>query len=132
MIWVALLVKYVAESAWCYVRVAPTPPRVRAAAALRYGLVRLLAGRGVTLLIQALPGATAVPELGMYAVLVLVRWPLWSIVAEILEPEPTTVATFLAGRSAADRRWRAGGVLVSCLCDLPALLGGAWTGALFV
>jgi hypothetical protein len=130
MTWITLVFKYLAESAWCYRRVPEQDRRRRASAALRSGLIRLLGGRAVMLLVVSAPGIVRVPEPWLYAAIVVARAVLWSVMAEILDPQATELRTFVKGHSPRDLAWRAGGVVISCLCDVPALTAGAWVGDL--
>jgi hypothetical protein len=58
------------------------------------------------------------------AVYVPVRWFEWSILAAILVPSSFT--QFLFGAARLDRLWRLGGIVISCLADIPLIisLGG--------
>jgi hypothetical protein len=58
------------------------------------------------------------------AVYVPVRWFEWSILAAILIP--SSFAQFLLGAAKPDRLWRLGGIVISCLADIPLIisLGG--------
>lgn len=58
------------------------------------------------------------------AVYVPVRWFEWSILAAILVP--SSVAQFFLGVRRPDRLWRLGGIVISCLADIPLIisLGG--------
>jgi len=58
------------------------------------------------------------------AVYVPVRWMEWGIMAAILVP--SSFAQFLFGVAKPDRLWRLGGIVISCLADIPLIisLGG--------
>jgi len=58
------------------------------------------------------------------AVYVPVRWVEWSIMAALLVPSSFT--QFLLGTVRSDRFWRLGGIVISCLADIPLIisLGG--------
>lgn len=58
------------------------------------------------------------------AVYIPVRWIEWSIFSFGLAP--MTFPQFLTGSSKPDRLWRLGGIVISCLADIPLIisLGG--------
>lgn len=58
------------------------------------------------------------------SVYVPVRWLEWSIMAALLLSP--SISQFLFGAATPDRLWRAGGIVISCLADIPLIisLGG--------
>ena len=66
-------------------------------------------------------GSSALTYLAVY---VPVRWIEWSIMAAILVPG--SFARFFLGGAKPDRLWRLGGIVISCLADIPLIisLGG--------
>ena len=60
------------------------------------------------------------------AVYVTVRWIEWSIMAAFLSRNAANTSPWIVGESSRDRYWRLGGILVSCLADIPLIysLGG--------
>jgi hypothetical protein len=63
------------------------------------------------------PGSNVLTYLAVY---VPVRWLEWSIMAAILVPG--SFAQFLVGAAKPDRLWRLGGIVISCLADIPLIL----------
>jgi hypothetical protein len=49
-----------------------------------------------------------------------VRWIEWSIMAAILVPG--SFGQFFVGAAKPDRLWRLGGIVISCLADIPLIL----------
>ncbi len=126
---VYVLVKFAAETAWCLVglaRLQDGAARPGLSRALTPATVRLLAARAAAFLAEAL--VPAMPEGVRYvAVLLPLRWLTWGLVVPLIAARRPSLREFMAG----DRRtnlWRAGGLVVSSLADLPAFLGGLWVG----
>jgi len=139
---VALLylgVKFLAYSAWLYyglLRFHGRRPGLGAAAA--FGLIRLLMGFFfgvliylasswvVTSLSAGLGFGFARNLVAYLLVYVPVRWVEWSIMAAFLSPRPVGGFGLVFGDDPGDRAWRAGGILISCLADIPLIvsLGG--------
>ncbi len=122
-------VKALAYMAWCGLGARIHGHRDRIALkGFVYGLIRLAMGAvlGLVLilwLVNALYGATR-SELTLYlAVYVPVRWLEWSSLAVLMGAEQRSPSGFLLGTTAGSRLWRAGGILISCLADLPVILG---------
>jgi hypothetical protein len=62
-----------------------------------------------------------------YALVYLpVRWIEWSIMAALIVPGSFPLAHWILGTSPQDRNWRLGGIVISCLADIPLIvsLGG--------
>ena len=59
-------------------------------------------------------------------VYVPVRWIEWSIMAALIVPDSFPLPRWISGTSPRDRNWRLGGIVISCLADIPliASLGG--------
>ena len=128
-----LVVKYLAYSLWMFfglqkLRNDPSP----LLRSLLLGLLRLCLGFFFGVLIYLLSsglmslfgyglGQNVIVYLLVY---VPVRWIEWGIMSMFLiSPEG---AGFLVGESKPDRLWRLGGIVISCLADIPLIisLGG--------
>ena len=72
----------------------------------------------------ALGSGFAANALTYLSVYVPVRWLEWSIMAALLLSP--SISQFLFGAARPDRLWRAGGIVISCLADIPLIisLGG--------
>ena len=102
--------------------------------ALGFGLLRLLLGFMFGLFIylvgsivySALIDAPATSLLTYLAVYVPVRWLEWSILGLLISPSARKFGVFWTGLNSRDRLWRLGGVLISCVADVPMIiaLGG--------
>jgi hypothetical protein len=136
------VVKGLAYSAWCYVglrlfRPASDPKAwlagflggVRLAMGLGFGFVIWMASSAI---FPALRTASYdLPEfipsaLTYLAVYVPVRWIEWGIFDLGLNRDARSPQGFLLGSGSRSRRWRAGGIAISCLADIPviAAMGG--------
>lgn len=128
-----LVVKYLAYSGWMFfglqkLRNDPSP----LLRSLLLGLLRLCLGFFFGVLIYLLSsglmslfgyglGQNVIVYLLVY---VPVRWIEWGIMSMFLiSPDG---AGFLVGESRPDRLWRLGGIVISCLADIPLIisLGG--------
>ncbi len=120
-----LILKFLVETLWCALGLRifrPEGPR-SAQDALKYGLFRLAIGRGAMLLFSG-SYLRQIPEAVLFGILVLVCWPEWSLLNELVAGRKPRAKTLVMARDSASYRWRAGGVLVSCVADLAALLLG--------
>jgi len=128
-----LAVKFLAYSAWMFLglhklRNEPSP----LLRSIFLGLFRLGLGFffGVLIyfassaLMSQLGSSSGSNILTYLAVYIPVRWIEWSIMAAILAP--SSLAQFLFGAAKPDRLWRVGGIVISCLADIPLIisLGG--------
>ena len=72
--------------------------------------------------------APGLPEnlIAYLSVYVPVRWIEWTIMALLILPGPISPLQGVAGGGRADRLWRLGGIVISCLADIPLIvsLGG--------
>jgi hypothetical protein len=123
--------KFLAYSAWMFwglraLRNESTPSPL---GSLALGFLRLCLGLLFGVLIYLL-SATLLSHLGYglapniltyLAVYVPVRWIEWSIMAVILLPG--SFAQFFVGVRKPDRLWRLGGIVISCLADIPLIIG---------
>jgi hypothetical protein len=50
------------------------------------------------------------------------RWVEWSIMAAWIIPDSFSPADWARGSSQPDRHWRIGGILISCLADIPLII----------
>ena len=129
------LTKFLAYIGWMYLglRVLRSGTKASIARAFFLGLLRLFLGLIFGVVIYLLssamlsqlgyggPASNAVTYLSVY---VPVRWLEWSIMAALhLSP---SISQFLFGTGKTDRLWRAGGIVISCLADIPLIisLGG--------
>ena len=138
--WIVLpyfVIKGAAYALWCALGVRRFRPE-RASVivpALLLGSMRLMLGLGFGVVIFLASSAvferlgegdvfdpTAAMALTYLAVYVPVRWIEWGIVEALLHAGAGTASGFLGGATAGARRWRLGGVLVSCLADVPVMV----------
>jgi hypothetical protein len=92
-----------------------------------YGLIRVVMGGvlGLVLilwLVNMLSQATHSSVLLYLAVYVPVRWMEWSIMAVVMDREHRSLKNFLVGRTGSSLLWRAGGIVISCLADVPMMI----------
>ncbi len=125
--------KLLAYIAWCYAGLALFWTERKIRPAIGFGLLRLIVGVcfgfGVFLVggmahLEA-PRNEFLMYLEIYAP---VRWLEWGIMAAILSPGERSMAAFLVGKHNRGRLWRAGGIVVSILADLPILLSSRGAG----
>jgi len=129
------VVKLIAYCAWCYVglRLFKPTATLLPAKAIGFGILRLFMGFFFGILIYFLSSAlithigAGLPEntITYLSVYVPVRWIEWSIMSVLLRNGQSD-SSFIFGEANRDRYWRVGGILVSCLADIPliASLGG--------
>jgi hypothetical protein len=124
-------IKFLAYCAWIYwglgaLRNESTPSPL---SSLLLGFLRLCLGLFFGVLIYLL-SATLLSHLGYGlapnvltypSVYVPVRWLEWSIMAVILVPR--SFSQFFLGSTKQDRLWRLGGIVISCLADIPLIVG---------
>jgi hypothetical protein len=136
------VVKGLAYAAWMYVGLRALgrsgPPLALLAVGL--GVLRLLMGLGFGVLIwlggsavyQGVREAASdlpdvIASIATYAaVYVPVRWIEWGIFELGLNRDSRSLRDFLLGGRPGTRRWRLGGIAISCLADIPVIvsLGG--------
>ena len=131
-----IALKYLAYSAWCFVGLSLLSAFSRGSLsrAFGFGLLRLSLGLMFGLFIylvgsilySALIDAPATGLLTYLAIYVPVRWVEWSILGVLLAPSGRNLGVFWMGSNTRDRLWRLGGVLISCVADVPMIivLGG--------
>jgi len=100
--------------------------------AIFLGILRLFLGLIFALVIYFLSsavlsrlGSGLAPNVVTYlAVYVPVRWLEWSMMAALLMSP--SLSQFILGTARTDRLWRLGGIVISCLADIPLIvsLGG--------
>ena len=131
-----LVAKFLAYSAWCYlglrwIRRDQNPLLLRGFA---FGFLRLFMGFFFGVLIF-LFSSSLMSRLGSgftqnvvtyLMIYVPVRWIEWTLMAIFMFRGPSTLLNRGIGASLNDRLWRAGGIAISCLADVPliASLGG--------
>jgi hypothetical protein len=128
--------KFLAYSAWCYfgLRIYRPQQPDRLTRWLVYGFLRTLMGvffgifiyLASSLILQKIGIGLPQNVLTYLSVYVPVRWVEWSIMAALIIPDPFTFGYWLRGSSQRDRLWRLGGIVISCLADIPLIisLGG--------
>ena len=131
-----LVLKLLAYCIWCFVglRLFQPAAKLLLPKAIGFGFLRLLMGFFFGIAIYFL-GSLSLTVLGSglqqnvityVLVYVPVRWIEWSIMSAILTGGVTHSSFWLLGWNPRDRYWRIGGILISCLADIPliASLGG--------
>jgi hypothetical protein len=124
--------KFAAYSGWCWVGLRLFDPNRpdRTQRALAFGGLRLLMGLGFGAAIFFMANAAVMivrsQPVVYLAVYVPVRWIEWGLIEALMRPELPFLKTAALGDGAAARGWRARGILLSCLADLPiiASIGG--------
>lgn len=132
------VLKYAVYSAWCAAGLALLVGRdavvwrraaglgaLRVAIGLAFGTFIFLASLAVFAgLSETEVGASRhLPHVLTYlAVYVPVRWLEWGILELVIDPVRRGFGGLVAGGSGPGRRFRLGGILVSCLADLPMIL----------
>jgi len=131
-----LVVKLIAYCIWCYVglRLFQSEAKLLPARALGFGVLRLFMGFFFGVVIYLFSGfalsilGSGLPQniVAYLAVYVPIRWIEWSIMTAILYRGTTRPYRWFFGEKSRDRYWRFGGILISCLADIPliASLGG--------
>ncbi len=134
------LIKYTAYVAWCYAGARWFAPErgkflqralllgiLRAALGLVFGILIFF---GVSFVYGELSGVPARSILAYLGVYVPVRWVEWSIISAILSRESRSIVGFAWGITQRERFWRAGGIAISCLADIPVMIvmGGVVPG----
>ena len=131
-----LVIKLLAYCVWCFVGLRMFQPAAKLlpARAIGFGVLRLFMGFFFGIAIYFL-GSLSLTLLGSglpqnvityVLVYVPVRWIEWSIMSAILAAGVARNSAWFIGWNARDRYWRLGGILISCLADIPliASLGG--------
>ena len=105
--------------------------------AFLYGFVRLAMGAilGLILILWLMNLFSTVVSshvLLYLAIYIPVRWLEWSLMAVMMDLEHRTAHSFLVGDTATSRLWRLGGIVISCLADIPMIIsvGGLPLGRL--
>lgn len=124
--------KFLAYSVWCYFGLRAFRPQSALAPgrAIIYGAIRLSLGFFFGILIYLLSSALitslapGLPEnfITYLAVYVPVRWIEWTIIAVLILPGPISPSRWIAGNGGTDRLWRLGGIVISCLADIPLIV----------
>jgi uncharacterized BrkB/YihY/UPF0761 family membrane protein len=136
---VALLyptVKLLAYGFWCYLGLRTFRSSMNDVyrRSLLYGFFRLFMGLFFGVAIWMISSVVlshigyGLPQnvLTYLLVYVPVRWIEWSIMAVLIVPDSFPLLRWISGTSPGDRNWRLGGIVISCLADIPliASLGG--------
>ena len=124
-----VLIKLTAYCFWCYVGFRLLRPEDPALAkAMAFGTIRLFFGFffGVCIFFLSLSwayifGTTGLPQniLAYLFAYVPVRWIEWSIMALLISPALRSARGWLVGCEGRDRWWRVGGIVISCVADIP-------------
>ena len=130
-------IKFLAYSFWCSVGLSKLRHKEGSllARSFAFGLLRLLMGFFFGALIWFL-GSLLMSAVGFglpqnvltYVLVYLpVRWVEWTIMAILIVPGSFPAWRWAAGTASNDRLWRLGGIVISCLADIPLIwsLGGA-------
>jgi len=129
-------IKYAAYTLWCLLGLRLFQPSrsSRVAIAMGFGVLRLLMGLcfGVGIWLIASLVYTALSHAPFSSVLtyllayIPIRWVEWSIMLVLISASCRSPSGFFLGCAKSDRLWRAGGIILSCLADIPMIitLGG--------
>ena len=129
-------IKFVAYALWCLfgLRLFQPSRASRMAMAIGLGALRSFMGLGFGLgiwlvgsLVYSALSHLPAPSVPTYLlVYVPVRWLEWSIMLVIVCPPCRSAAGFFLDLAKGDRLWRVGGIVLSCLSDIPMIisLGG--------
>jgi len=127
-----IAVKFLAYICWVYYGLQLFRPDqyFSTALAMGYGFFRLLLGFffGVVIffLLERFPDAInthhAQSVLAYLLIYIPIRWIEWTIMAAMLNPSRATFNHAITGVDNADRLWRAGGIAISCLADIPLII----------
>jgi hypothetical protein len=130
------VVKLFAYCGWCYVglRLFQPDAKLLPLRAAAWGIFRLFMGFFFGILIY-LVSSTLITHIGAglpenaityLAVYVPVRWIEWSILSALLSHGLASTSPWILGSNPRDRYWRLGGIVISCLADIPLIvsLGG--------
>lgn len=125
------VVKLIAYCVWCYIGLRLLRPAagLLPAKAIGFGILRLFMGFFFGILIYFLSSAlithigAGLPEnaITYLAVYVPVRWIEWSIMSALLH-RVQSGSSFIFGEDPRDRYWRFGGIVISCLADIPLIV----------
>lgn len=127
MIGLYALLKFAAYSGWCWVGLSLFQPgkERRLRKALLLGAARLLMGLAfgaAIYLLATLVAAVSRSQVAAYLlVYVPVRWVEWAILEAFIHPGARGFNGFFFGAGETSRGWRARGILVSCLADIPVI-----------
>lgn len=133
LLYVAL--KLAAYIGWCILGVRVHGPRERfVLKGVLYGVLRAVMGLvfglvAILFLVNLLENRVTRNSIVLYlAVYIPVRWVEWSLMAILMDRGHRTFSKFLVGKGSGTRLWRLGGIVISCLADIPMLLDGLPVG----
>jgi len=138
-------IKYAAYTGWCYlgIRLFDAACAHKARWAFLCGFIRLAMGLGFGVLIfilgllvyeatrvvgrsDAAPAVLSEDWFRMawtyLTVYVPVRWVEWALIGLLIDKSSRRFLPFLLGPDSSSRKWRAGGILISCLADVPMIV----------
>jgi hypothetical protein len=140
MFFLYIILKIAAYIAWCWAGLAwlnPQRPGNRHWSAVKLGLLRfalgLFFGFAIWILVSVVYTKVHSSVLSYVVVYVPIRWVEWSIIGILLEPEPPSLKSFAFSSGGASAMWRLGGIVLSCLADIPIMIevGGLPLGRFF-
>ena len=94
---------------------------------LFFGVIRLFMGIlfglvAIAFLANVVIGVAKNQPATYFIVYVPVRWIEWSLLGLMLDTQPASLKGFLGGSSRKSICWKLGGIVLSCLADIPVLL----------
>ena len=94
---------------------------------LLFGTVRLFMGLvfglgAIGILANVVIGAAHSSPATYLIVYVPVRWIEWSLLGLMIDPQGASFKSFFGGSSRKSIYWKLGGIVISCLADIPVLL----------
>lgn len=121
-------VKFAAYVGWCTLGLKLHGQTTRIALkGLLWGIVRLMMGMvfglvAIFFLANVVFQASHNSVATYASVYVPVRWIEWSLMAIFFDHGHRTLKSFLGGSSRASVGWKVGGIVISCLADIPMML----------
>lgn len=140
MFFLYIALKLAAYIAWCWVGLSwlnPQRPGSRRWSAVKLGLLRfalgLFFGFAIWILVSMVYTKVHASAMAYVVVYVPIRWVEWSIIGILLEPRSLSLRSFAFSSGGASAAWRLGGIVLSCLADIPIMLevGGLPLGRFF-
>ena len=140
MFFLYIALKIAAYIAWCWAGLAwlnPQRPGSRRWSAVKLGLLRfalgLFFGFAIWILVSMVYTKVHSSVLAYGLVYVPIRWVEWSIIGILLDPGSPSFTSFAFSSGRASALWRLGGIVLSCLADIPVMIevGGLPVGRFF-
>ena len=79
-------------------------------------------GVGIFILANVVIGVSKSQPATYFIVYIPVRWIEWSLLGLWLDTQPASIKAFLGGSSRKSIYWKLGGIVISCLADIPVLV----------